>query len=176
MNIDSMGFIHPIKKEFKNEKFYANSQIFHKMERDHFIKSKINNVRNIRGKNNFWICEGWKEVEFTYRPSKEIKDKFYNQTLEVKLHLDFELWKGVELPFRINHYITYRMCPPGDLLYFFSLNDIQIDLPSVKPEQYFELKESIVFNFPLNEEKTEKVIISKVLKKSIDFCKLLYLP
>ena len=166
MIIDGMGFIKPIKKEFKDDKFFANSQIMYKMERDHFIKSKINNVRSIRGKNNCWICEGWKETEFILKPNKELKEKFENKLVDVKLHLDFEDWKGYEMTSRFDYYILFRMCPPGETLYFFSINNQFVEFPSVRIEHIIDLKESFEYEFS-NQEKT---LINRVCKKSIEFC------
>ena len=161
-----MGFIKPIKKEFKDEKFYANSQIMYKMERDHFIKSKINNVRSIRGKNNCWICEGWRETEFVFKPSKELKEKYENKPIQVKHHLDFDDWKGFEMTSRFDYYILFRMCPPGEIFYFFSINDEIIETPTVKIEQITDLKESFEYEF----SNQEKIIINRVCRKNIEFC------
>ena len=50
-------------------------------------KTGIETVRKIRGKNNCWICEGFREIKFEYIPKEPIEDP--NNHL-VKLHLNFD--------------------------------------------------------------------------------------
>ena len=79
--------------------------------------TKINDIRKIRAKNNCWNCEGWKEIEFRQRLSDDIKRNLKGPP-EVKIHLCFENWKPHEMIFRIDHWICYRMCPPGKIFFF----------------------------------------------------------
>ena len=160
MTIDELGFIYPLKKDAKLDKFCANSQIYYKIDREHFIKTKINNIRKIRAKNNCWICEGWKEIEFTYRLSDDIKRNLKGPP-EVKIHLGFENWKPHEMIFRYDHWICYRMCPPGEIFYFFSINT-EIDYFTTKNEKCFDLKDGgFTYEFKVTNEDEEVEIVNR---------------
>ena len=97
-------------------------------------------TKKIRAKNNCWICEGWREVTFSYRPPKlkNISTQF------VKLHLSFENWKFTDTMFVDKAFKAIRMCPPGEVLYFFTVNKKAV-------EDYgthnFAMKQSIVYGF-----------------------------
>jgi hypothetical protein len=122
MTIDELGFIYPIEKNNEKISHYANSQIYYRIDNDHsLIKTNILNVRRIRGKNHCWICEGWREIKFHYKPSRHFGDK---SALSVKLHLNFENYKAYDTVLHEEQFICYRMCPPGELLFYFTVNGV----------------------------------------------------
>ena len=83
------------------------------------IKSNIRNIRKIRAKNNCWICEGWRELKFTYKPPKDIENP---SDLDVKIHLNFENYEEYNTNWRGDEFIISRMCPPGTVLFYFTIN------------------------------------------------------
>ena len=126
MEIDSLGFIAPLDNTNKNSRYFANSHLYYSLNVDYKIrKSKIDNIRNFRNKNNCWICEGWREVEFVFVPKEPI-DEPVNHL--VKIHLNFDNYK----PFGMlciggTKYSIVRMCPPGDIYYFFTLDTVPVE-------------------------------------------------
>ena len=141
MNIDELGFLHPMKKTGKEENYFANSQIYYDINKDqNFVKTNNDKVKKIRAKNNCWICEGWRETTFIYRPEK-IKDI---ERLFVKIHLSFENWKPYDMIQMESGFKCIRMCPPGEVLYFFTVNQKLIDSYGVNS---FNPREHIVYAF-----------------------------
>jgi hypothetical protein len=119
MTIDSLGFIKAIQKENQEKSFYANSQVYYKIDNEHpLIKSNILNVRKIRAKNSCWICEGWREIKFSYKPINQENAGSY----KVKLHLSFEDYKATDMLLNIDVFVNYRMCPPGEYYYYYTVN------------------------------------------------------
>ena len=108
-----------------NTSFFANQQIYYRIDNEHpLIKSNIRNVKKIRAKNNCWICEGWKELKFSYKPPTKIKNP---KEMEVKLHLNFENYSEWDTDYMGDEFISYRMCPPGDVLFYFTVNKIPVE-------------------------------------------------
>jgi len=166
MNIDELGFIHPLKRDGKIENQCADSQIYYKIDREHFIKTKINNIRKIRAKNNCWICEGWKEIEFIYKLSDETSKKLKGPP-EVTIHLGFDGWKPNEMIHRNDHWVYYRMCPPGEVYYFFSVNT-EIDTYSAKGEKFIDLKEQCFtyeFKVPKEDDVDEIEVVTRTVSR-----------
>ena len=127
MEINCLGFINPTEKLNRNEKYYASSHIFYGMNKDFNLrKTNVDIVRKIRGRNNCWICEGFREVEFEFVPEEPIDDP--NNHL-VKLHLDFDGYRPFDMIYNGNKYQIIRMCPPGEVNYFFT-----VDTKPVKTE------------------------------------------
>jgi hypothetical protein len=125
MTIDELGFIHPIDKNNESISYYANSQIFYRIDDNHpLIKTNVVNTRNIRGKNHCWICEGWREIKFYYKPQSHLGPA---DLLDVKLHLNFENFNSYDTFLNEGQFICYRMCPPGELLFYFSVNGVPVD-------------------------------------------------
>jgi len=119
ISTDELGFLHPMKKIGKVPNYFANSQIYYNINRDKNInKSNNYKIRKIRSKNNCWICEGWREMTFTYYAEKlkEPEKQF------VKIHFNFENWKPYDTSLFDKSFKVTRMCPPGDVLYFFTIN------------------------------------------------------
>lgn len=123
MLIDSLGFISALPKNGKKENFFANSQIYYKISKEPSLKTKINNIRKIKAKNNCWICEGWKETEFRFVIPQKYDRSNPSHIDEVKLHLNFEDFRSTDMINRNGVYICNRMCPPGEILFFYTLNN-----------------------------------------------------
>jgi len=119
MTIDELGFLHPMRKVSKVPNYYANSQIYYNISLDQSkVKTNNDKIRKIRAKNNCWICEGWRETTFTLKADKiKLPEKQF-----VKIHLSFENWKPYDTMFYDGMFRAVRMCPPGDVLYFFTVN------------------------------------------------------
>ena len=120
MIIDSQGFIMGLEKGKVDNSHYANSQVYYKIDNEHpLIKTNIINVRKIRAKNNCWICEGWREIKFSYKPIHTENIQNY----KVKLHLSFEEYKPSDMQMNNdNIFVNFRMCPPGEYYYFYTVN------------------------------------------------------
>ena len=124
MIIDSLGFITPIKTEKKDTQFFTKSHLFNTLDSDKkLIKTNIDNVRNIRSINKCWICENWREIEFVYKPKEPIIDPQYHL---VKIHLNIDNWKPYDMIGDGKKYNIIRMCPPGHIYYFFSIDGVPI--------------------------------------------------
>ena len=124
MEINCLGFITPKEKLNRDKKYYACSQIFYGMNKDYNLrKTNIDTVRKIRGKNNCWICEGFREIQFEYIPEEPLDDP--NNHL-VKLHLDFDRYKPFDMIFDGTKYQIIRMCPPGEVNYFFTVDTVPV--------------------------------------------------
>ena len=116
MQIDELGFIHTV---FNSEEIsqFAKSQLSYSMSNP--TMSKANAVRKLRNRNNCWICEGWREFKFTFTPSGMKKDEL----VEVKLHLDLDDYYPTETHYKNGVFQVYRMCPPSEISYFFTINN-----------------------------------------------------
>ena len=142
ISIDELGFLHPLKKLIKEENYYANSQIYYNISNDNGnLRTNNDKVRRIRAKNNCWICEGWREIPFIYRPEKSMKnlDRYI-----IKLHLSFENWKPYDTNLKDGIFKCIRMCPPGEILYFFTVDKKNVDSYGV---HFHELRDPIVYVF-----------------------------
>ena len=141
MDINCLGFIIPKEKEKKNQdkKYFSRSHINYDMNRDYDIrKTKIDSVRKIRGKSNCWICEGFREVQFEYIPEEPITD--INNHL-VKLHLDFDDYKPFDMLYNGSKFQIIRMCPPGEVKYFFTVDTKPVKKESPKgTNKFYEIK------------------------------------
>ena len=147
MEVDELGFVYPIDKNNYKPNHFANSQIFYRISNNHpLIKSNIINIQKIRGKNNCWICEGWKEIKFHYKPHNYEGDV---NSAVVKLHLNFEGYKPFDTVFRQDGFMCHRMCPPGNLNFYFTMNGIPVENYG---QMTHELKDAIVHTQPLKEE------------------------
>ena len=142
MEINCLGFINPKDKFKREEQYYALSHIYYGMNKDYSLrKSKIEKVRKIRGKNNCWICEGFREIQFEYIPEQPVRDP--NDHL-VKLHLDFDDYRPFDMIYDGRKYHIIRMCPPGEVNYFFTFDTkpIKKEGPSGK-NKFYEIQNKI---------------------------------
>lgn len=203
MSIDDLGFIKATVKDSVSENHFAYSQISYGInDKLNHLNNKLSTsrlVREIKSKNNCWICEGWREVKFTYKPkankfnnnnnssvynnttiqgsinidphSKQqtvVNNENYNNTLnnntqenfdnnnnniddkqgstlnnletmrygvtggsgfnisrssaEVKMYLSQNNFKNFDAEKNIDTYYAFRMCKPGILRYYYTVN------------------------------------------------------
>ena len=151
MFIDELGFIYAYEKNQYEQNHFASSQIFYRIDNENpLIKSNIINVKKIRGKNHCWICEGWNEVAFEYHPTQaQIEEsnikykKKKKKKVPCKVCLNFENYKGFDMNINRadNSYICYRMCPPGDVQFFYTYDSVPCD---VNGDNVIKLKEAVV--------------------------------
>ena len=135
MEINCLGFISPLE-DLKNEKYYSESQIFYGLSREYALrKTGIEKVRKIRGKNNCWICEGFREVKFEYIPKEPIEDP--NNHL-VKLHLNFDDYRPFDMICNGTSFQIVRMCPPGEINYFFTVDSVPVKTQAPSGSNNFE--------------------------------------
>ena len=165
MWVDELGFVFPIEKAKYKQNHFANSQIFYRIANDHPLnRSSIINVQKLRSKNNCWICEGWREIKFHYKPNK------FEGNLEsayVRLHLNFENYKSFNLKLIGDSFVCHRMCPSGLLNFFLTMNGIPVD--NYGPITH-ELKDAIIYTQeekPKEYEDEEDEEEDKELKKFI---------
>ena len=122
-----LGFIIPKDKVNRDNKYFDLSHIYYSMNNDYYLrKTNVDKIIKIRRKNNCWICEGYLEVEFEYVPEKPLIDP--NNHL-VKIHFDFDGYKPFDMLYNGNKYQIIRMCPPGEVKYFFT-----VDPPAILAE------------------------------------------
>lgn len=101
------------------------------------IKNK--NLIGLKATSNCWICEGWTEFKFIFKPKEEIDA----MTTPIQLHISSDQYQG-ELLERDTTYIgeivysTTRMVPPGEATYYFSINGIpEVDNESAAIESTY---------------------------------------
>ena len=136
MEIDCLGFISPIEKELKHKKYYSESQIYYGINKEYELrKTAVDTVRKIRGKNNCWICEGFREIKFEYIPEEPIVDP--NNHL-VKLHLSFDNYKPFDMICNGDKFQIVRMCPPGEIHYFYTVDSVPVKSQSPSGNNVFE--------------------------------------
>ena len=125
MEIDNLGFITPLEKNIKNKGYFSSCHIFYGMNTNNIFlrNTSIDNVRKIKSKNKCWICSGYREVEFEYIPEKLIYDP--NNHL-IKIHFNFDDYKPFDMIYNGYKYKIIRMCPPGEIKYFFTIDTILI--------------------------------------------------
>ena len=135
MEINCLGFISPIEK-LKNDKYFSESQIYYGINKGYELrKTGVETVRKIRGKNNCWICEGFREIKFEYIPKEPILDP--NNHL-VKLHLNFDDYRPFDMICSGNSFQIVRMCPPGEINYFFTVDSIPVKTQASTGNNNFE--------------------------------------
>lgn len=146
MYIDELGFIYAFDKSQYEVNHFANSQIFYRIDSENpLIKSNIINIKKIRGKNNCWICEGWNEVKFNYKPKPSQMVPSKKKKHNCKLFLNFENYKGFDMTYQetTKSFLCHRMCPPGNLFFFFTFNGVPCDDYG---EKSHTLKDAIIHN------------------------------
>ena len=83
-------------------------------------------------KNVCWICEGWRPVEFKWKPGasgKANKDPIH-------CHLSYETYKGRFLP-KADNFTLARMVPPVGFGYIYTLDDRQPTCADNQPSKQF---------------------------------------
>ena len=175
MWVDELGFVHPVEKNKYKQNHFAQSQIFYRIASDHPLsRSNVINVQKLRSKNNCWICEGWREIKFHYKPNKYEGDL---DSAYVRLHLNFENYKSYDLRLIDDSFVIHRMCPPGLLNFFLTMNSIPVD--NYGPITH-ELKDAIIYTQEKKpkqfedeeddeeEKEPKKFIITKVAQTNVE--------
>ena len=154
MNIDALGFLHPLYN--KDETFFANCQLSYPMNKEYNLrKSHIDNVRNLRGLNKCWICDGYREVEFTFVPKEPIID--YTSHI-VKIHLNFDNYEPFGMHCLGSKFQIVRMCPPGEIDYFFTVDTIPVEEEGENSvNEIIELNKNHYFNISFDSEYMEEL-------------------
>ena len=125
MIIDPLGFLKALNSENTEETYFANSQLSYNISNSYQMrKTNIDNVRKLRSLNNCWICDCFREVKFIYEPKEPILDPMNHI---VKIHLDFEDYRPFDMICLGNKFQIVRMCPPGEIHYFFSLDTVPVE-------------------------------------------------
>ncbi|MCQ2820521.1 MAG: hypothetical protein MJ252_24925, partial [archaeon] len=151
MCIDSLGFVHAFTEDVKEDSYFAYSQIYYDIEKDYDLKkSTVEKVRKIRSKNNCWICEGWREIDFEYIPKEPMEDI---QDHLVKLHLSCDGYKPFDMLYVKGRFHIVRACPPGDIHYFFTVDTKVVTEEGEKSEnKYKHLNKKNQFDFTFDDE------------------------
>jgi len=149
MNIDALGFLHPLYD--KEEKYFANSQLSYPITKEYSLrKSHIDNVRHLRGLNRCWICDGYREIEFTFVPKEPIIDATSHI---VKIHLNFDDYQPFGMHCLGSKYQIVRMCPPGEISYFFTVDTIPVEEEGEDGKnEIIELNKNRYFNISYDSE------------------------
>ena len=175
MWIDELGFIYPIEKNKYEPNYFANSQLYYRIsEENPLIKSNILNIKKLRAKNNCWICEGWREVKFNYKPNNKQEENISDSM--ASLHLNFENYKSFNMKLIHNNFLCHRMCPPGPLYFFIAINGIPVDNYG---QITHEIKEAIIYTQEKKpkefiddeddeDEEPKQFIITKVAKTEVE--------
>ena len=175
MWVDELGFVYPIEKKKYEQNYFANSQLYYRISEEHpLIKSNVLNTKKLRSKNNCWICEGWREVKFNYKPNNKQEENITDSM--ASLHLNFENYKSYNMKLIHNNFLCHRMCPPGPLYFFIAINGIPVDNYG---QITHEIKEAIIYTqekkpkeFIDDEddenEEQKQFIITKVAKTQVE--------
>ena len=109
----------------------------------------------LKSVSNCWICEGWSQHLFTYRPGVSDDRVEIDSFTVIRLHLDIDHYEGdTMLPDEKDPQtrILWRMLPPGKRKYFFSV-DNTIQIAKDQPQGEGSAK---------NLQKTEYLDLSKI--------------
>lgn len=134
MEIDQLGFIYPREKEVRTPNFFANSQVTYQSMYDKekdilcgnsLLKTSVSTHKMIKHKNNCWICENWRETAFSLDHNPTIIGHNRSGKKDAKIYLEIDKWNPFEMNYiqSDNKSVVYRMCPPGDIRFFFTLHN-----------------------------------------------------
>ena len=109
----------------------------------------------LQSSSNCWICEGWTEHHFTFTPGRSDNNPNHDIYKPIKLHLEIDEYNGDLMMQGDNEkvYEVYRMLPPGDHRYFFSVDGSPVVARDQKKTK--EKKEKLPKRLFLNLEKTK---------------------
>lgn len=109
--VDALGFMKP------TDTLHITSQVLwgRMPVKRSFVSKKL---VGISASGKCWICEGWREVSFTWVNT----DPTLIDPEPVYLHLSTDDWKGdMMLKEADNTYSVTRMCPPGKVQFFYTI-------------------------------------------------------
>ena len=166
MEINELGFIIPIEKNSKGNNYFSESQITYGLDKNYALrKTSIEAIRKIRNKNNCWICDGFREIEFEFK----FKKKFENPMNHiVKIHLNFDGYKPFDMIFNDGVYHMARMCPPGNISYFFTCDTEVIHPDEIEGKNEFKKigYSKDIINYTFDDEYMEEI---KNLKERLHY-------
>ena len=106
--------------------------------------AKTDRKMQLNAFSNWWICEGWSEIRFEWRLNEATQS---NQSRNrVKLHLSWDNFTPDKMrrdKYDKTLFSVTRMVPPGDLKFYFSINDVKMVSSSVKVIESDEIVETI---------------------------------
>lgn len=80
--------------------------------------------RKLKAVSNCWICEGWSEVDFSFKPKVEID----TDIVPVKVHISSDNYAGeLLLPSETSEeliFTTKRALPPGSIKYYYTIDGV----------------------------------------------------
>jgi NLR family CARD domain-containing protein 3 len=90
--------------------------------------------QEFKASSNCWICEGWKQVKFTFVPRTSTED-IIDEFTPVYIHLD---WDDYEPDLMVRDFETgihsvIRMVPPREIKYFYTFGDHHIRIAKDQP-------------------------------------------
>ena len=136
MEINELGFIIPISKNNKAENYFSESQITYGLDKNYSLrKTSIEAIRKIRNKNNCWICDGFREIEFEFKFKKKMENPMNHI---IKIHLNFDDYKPFDMIYNEGVYHMARMCPPGNISYFFTCDTEVIHPDEIEGKNEFK--------------------------------------
>ena len=168
MSIDSLGFIHAFKKNERKNDYFANSQISYETKYNKesnilmgnsLLKSKITKHLEIKHKNNCWICEGWNEMQFILDHDNKTVGYDKKKCTNAKIYLNIDNYKAFEMNYvkSDENSVVYRMCPPGEVKYFYTLDDKLIESNSNNIEYLSEPIKIVLDTKEIKEEDEEEI-------------------
>lgn len=87
---------------------------------------KNTKLLELKVNSNCWICEGWTEVKFSYKPGVSDDQPEHDRFVPIYLHLQCDKFEKDLMqpdPEDPSTYISYRMVPPGVQNYYFSIGE-----------------------------------------------------
>ena len=105
---------------------------------------------NLQATSNCWICEGWVQTKYEFIPNVTHKYKLGDYD-NVYLHLSFEGYKPDLMAEDPNtaHWNLYRMVPPGNINYFYSINNQRVLIDRKLPIQHMKPNDKYIVNYIL---------------------------
>ena len=151
MEVDELGFVKA--HDLEEDDTFAKTQINYNITDEKALyHTNFENIRKLRMQNNCWICEGWRELKFTYKPSNE----FFHEMVKVQLHLEIDNYFPTDTHYERYEFVAYRMCPPGEVNYFFTANNKPVLDYGINSK---ELTEELVINY---DDEVEDGVFDKV--------------
>lgn len=77
------------------------------------LSTERNEFKSAHKQDVCWICQGWQEIEFRNSRPSNCSESF--------VHLDFENYAPVKMQPLADEFRTVRMCPVGDIKFYFTL-------------------------------------------------------
>lgn len=121
-DVDPLGFVNT-----DNTRKESKSHVYCRIKPG-LDTGAIQNTRllDLKASSNCWICEGWSEVLFKYKPGVSDNDAEHDMYVPIWVHLESDQYQpDLMLPDPMDPevYISRRMVPPGLLKYYFSIGE-----------------------------------------------------